>query len=129
MKDNYIKRELSNNGRYEYILDEAMNIDELLAFYKKLEETGYYDDVEYIVTGVADEYENSKWGFLDADSMINNREFFNKKSLIGVNMLGCKNKVYSNVMSNFNSNTVVVECDDSELLNAVESCFTRQMKM
>ena len=129
MKDNYIKRELSNNGRYEYIIDEAMNIDELLAFYKKLEETGYYDDVEYIVTGVADEYENSKWGFLDADSMINNREFFNKKSLIGVNMLGCKNKVYSNVMSNFNSNTVVVECDDSELLNAVESCFTRQMKM
>ncbi len=129
MKDNYIKRELSNNGRYEYILDEAMNIDELLAFYKKLEETGYYDDVEYIVTGVADEYENSKWGFLDADSMINNREFFNKKSLIGVNMLGCKNKVYSNVMSNFNSNTVVVECDDSELLNAVKSCFTRQMKM
>lgn len=129
MKDNYIKRELSNNGRYEYILDEAMNIDELLAFYKKLEETGYYDDVEYIVTGAADEYENSKWGFLDADSMINNREFFNKKSLIGVNMLGCKNKVYSNVMSNFNSNTVVVECDDSELLNAVESCFTRQMKM
>lgn len=129
MKDNYIKRKLSNSGRYEYILDEAMNIDELLAFYKKLEETGYYDDVEYIVTEVADEYENSKWGFLDADSMINNREFFNKKSLIGVNMLGCKNKVYSNVMANFNSNTVVVECDDSELLNAVESCFTRQMKM
>ena len=32
MKDNYIKRELSNNGRYEYILDEAMNIDDYLVY-------------------------------------------------------------------------------------------------
>ncbi len=120
------------NDRFEFAFDAAIETDALLAFYKKLEETGFFDDFEYVVWGAAGEYENGLWGFLNADSMIKTRAFFEKKSLIGMKLLGKKDGEYIHVFSSFHGKTITVECDSlimtQNVLDLVRGCLPWLLK-
>ena len=72
------------------------------------------------------------WGFLNADSMIKTRAFFEKKSLIGMKLLGKKDGEYIHVFSSFHGKTITVECDSlimtQNVLDLVRGCLPWLLK-